>query len=181
MLVPNSRNDADKLVIFFHGNGEDIGTSMYFMEPIIEQWNAHAVAVEYPGYGVYKTAYNVQTEERFRQDCTTVYDYFAKTLRLNPQQIISFGRSIGSGPATLLAKNRKCAALMLFSPLMSVRDVAKDKTHWVLSKVAPDMFRNIDHISTIDCPTFIIHGNRDEIIDVKHASELWFKSGAHPH
>lgn len=82
----------------------------------------------------------------------------------------------------MLARHRPCAALVLFSPLMSVKDVANDKmSSGILGMLAPNMFRNIDLIGSVNCPTFIIHGNRDEVIDVRHANELMFRSGAHPH
>ena len=34
------------------------------------------------------------------------------------------------------------------------------------------MFPNIDRIKNIDCPTFIIHGRRDEIVHVEHSKRL---------
>jgi abhydrolase domain-containing protein 17 len=31
-----------------------------------------------------------------------------------------------------------------------------------------DMFSNVDRMANIDCPVFIIHGTRDEIVPFQH-------------
>lgn len=58
------------------------------------------MAVEYPGYGVYD---GTPTPEQIAQDSTDVYDYLTRDMGLNEDQIIVFGRSIGSGPACQIA------------------------------------------------------------------------------
>ena len=72
--------------------------------------------------------------------------------------IILFGRSIGSSPASYVANRRNPAALILMSPFKSLREVAKDLVGWFLSLAIAERFRNIDLISEIKCPVFIVHG-----------------------
>lgn len=177
LFIQNSSGDANKLVFYFHGNGEDIGQAEYFLQPILDSWHAHGVAIEFPGYGIYKDSGVQQTESQFINDLQYVYDYYVPRLGLGPEQVISFGRSIGSGPATLLAKLRRVGALVLFAPLTSLRDVGSERVG-MLGKFAPNMFRNVDHIKEVQCPTFIVHGLKDEIIDVKQARILYERSGA---
>ena len=89
------------------------------------------------------------------------------------------GRSIGSGPATLLASYRKAGAFVLFSPLLSVYEVAKSipSVGWMAKMfVSSNMFNNGDRIGSIHTPTFIIHGQKDEVVPYDHGVALHNKS-----
>lgn len=61
---------------------------------------AHIIAVEYPGYGVYLGNAN---EESVLNDADRVMNYITKVLEWKTQDVIVMGRSIGTGPATYLA------------------------------------------------------------------------------
>lgn len=98
---------------------------------------------------------------------------------ISASQIIIFGRSMGSGPATYLASKENPAALILFSPYTSIKEVAKEHVGW-LHCLAPSMFNNGGLIPNIRVPTFIIHGKKDEVIKHKHGKHLYDTSGS-PH
>ena len=92
------------------------------------------------------------------------------------------GRSIGSGPATLLASKRPAGCFFLFSPLLSVVDVAKSIPNigWMARMfVSSDFFNNKNLIKNIQTPTFIIHGQRDEVVPFSHGQELHDLSPVH--
>lgn len=57
---------------------------------------------------------------------------------------------------------------------MSALRVIFSNLRWTLPF---DKFPNIDRIPNIKCPTFIIHGLRDEIVHVNHACRLWQACG----
>ena len=44
---------STKLIIFFHGNAEDIGISYEMLDHMRTALKINVLAVEYPGYGVY--------------------------------------------------------------------------------------------------------------------------------
>ena len=79
--------------------------------------------VEYPGYSIYKEEKNADT---VLEDSLEVFDFMTQTLKIEPENIIIFGRSIGSAPATYLSSQRKPGALILMSPFTSVRAVAEN-------------------------------------------------------
>lgn len=102
-------------------------------------------------------------------------------LGINPdKQIIILGRSIGSGPAILLASQRACAALVLFAPFTSLKDVVSANNSVGASVITPNMFNNLALISQTDCPTFIIHGSKDELVPLSQSELLIQRSGALP-
>ena len=59
---------------------------------------------------------------------------------------------------------------MLHAPLMSVLRVVFSNLRWTLPF---DKFPNIDRIKNFDCPIYIVHGQRDELVHVDHAKRLW--------
>jgi hypothetical protein len=64
---------ANKLVLYFHGNAEDIGLAYDLMFMFGTEMKYHVLAIEYPGYGLYKTS--KPDENMMREDADTIYDY----------------------------------------------------------------------------------------------------------
>lgn len=46
-------NGSTKLIIFFHGNAEDIGFSYEMLDHLKTALKINILAVEYPSYGIY--------------------------------------------------------------------------------------------------------------------------------
>jgi len=63
-------------------------------------------------------------EENVLDDAVYVYDYLNKVIGIDQKNLIIFGRSIGSGPATHLASVRNPACMLLMSAFKSIRAVA---------------------------------------------------------
>lgn len=64
---------ANKLVIYFHGNAEDIGLAFDLLYAFGNEMKMHILAVEYPGYGLYKGS--KPDELKMKEDCENIYDY----------------------------------------------------------------------------------------------------------
>jgi pimeloyl-ACP methyl ester carboxylesterase len=86
------------------------------------------------------------------------------------ERIILFGRSIGSGPSCFLAEKYRVGGVILHAPLMSALRVVFSNLRWTFWF---DKFPNIDRVKNFDCPVYIVHGQRDEIVHVCHAYRLW--------
>lgn len=65
-------------------------------------------------------------EENILDNALYVYDYIHKIFGIDEENIILFGRSIGTGPASYVASKRKPGALLLMSAFTSIRDIIKD-------------------------------------------------------
>ncbi len=149
---------ASKLVIYFHGNAEDIGLAFDLLYQFGYEMKMHILAVEYPGYGLYKTS--KPNEQQMKEDAETIFDYITKAIGVKESDIIMFGRSMGSGPATYLASRKQACAVLLMSPYTSIKDVARSLLGWMsfLSVIVYERFRNIDLIKDAKCPAFFLHG-----------------------
>jgi len=82
-------------------------------------------------------------------------------------KIIIFGTSLGSGPSVFISsrKEYQFRGLILQSPFLSVVRIKVN----IQNKIFFDMFPNIDRISFINCPIFLIHGKSDEVVPFEHS------------
>lgn len=130
--------------------------------------------MEYPGYGIYN---GESSADQIAVDAQNVFDYLNIVMGVPESSIILFGRSIGSGPATLVAAKRNPCALLLMSPFKSIRDIIHQQAGSILQYVVSDRFRNIDIMPEVTCPTFFVHGQRDQLISFTHSQEMLMKCG----
>lgn len=115
----------------------------------------------------------VPSEENCYADIDAAYEYLLTVKKLAPEQIVVYGRSVGSGPSCYLAAKaaaagRPVAGLILHSPFTSVYRVVFD---WGFTMVG-DKFPNIDRIRSVQCPVLIVHGQDDAIVPFDHGRAL---------
>ena len=133
----------------------------------------HVLGVEYPGYGLYKTS--TPNENQMKEDSEIIFDFLTKHVGVKEDDIILFGRSIGSGPATYLSSKKQAFSLLLMSAYTSIKDVARSilgKFSFLLTPIVYERFRNIDYIKEAKCPVFFLHGLRDKLIPHSHSMDL---------
>lgn len=169
LLAKNIRRKS-KIMLFFHGNAEDLGIAHKVLNSMKMHLKITILAVEYSGYGLFA---GQKSAESVLDDSLMVYDYLTHDLGVAPKDVILFGRSIGSSPSCYIAKERPdVGCMILMSPFKSLRDVAKDRVGKLLSYLLADRYRNIDLIEHAKCPVLIIHGMADSLIDVSHSFTL---------
>ena len=115
----------DRLLIFFHGNGEDLGMIYATCDRFRTELCLNVLAVEYPNYGVYEDPSGA-SEEKILSDAELVYTFVQDVAKIEESDIIVMGRSLGSGPASHLAAKYNPASLVLLSPLTSIKSVASE-------------------------------------------------------
>jgi len=125
--------------------------------------------MEYPGYSIYKGKPNSQT---IIKDAELVYHYVTSKMGFQEQNIIVMGRSIGTGIALELMKKVKPGALVLISPFLSVKSLAKEFVGYLGHLVAKESFDNSANILEVSCPTFFLHGIKDQTISPENTKQL---------
>jgi abhydrolase domain-containing protein 17 len=168
-LFYQGRND--KVMIHFHANGEDIGLTSPLMNKIVERLGVSIVCVEYPGYGIYKSAVD-QRAKQILEDAKSVFLFFRDVCKVSEDRIIICGRSIGSGPACHLASTYDALALMLISPIKSVVDVARQKYGRIVDFIIEERFDNFSCARKVKCPTVIFHGISDLMVPHQSSVEM---------
>jgi abhydrolase domain-containing protein 17 len=167
-LLLKCEEGSNKIMICFHGNAEDLKLSYDLIDLFRSVLHIHVLAVEYPGYGLYK---GKSCAKALIEDAEIVYDFVRDALEFKSKDIFVFGRSIGTGPATHLARYRKLGCLMLMSAYTSIKAVVKNIGKG-LSYLVKQRFNNIENIRNITCPTFLVHGKMDKLIPYTHSQML---------
>jgi abhydrolase domain-containing protein 17 len=124
------------------------------------------------------------SEEHCYADIEAAYDYLRKELQVPAQNIVLYGRSLGSGPSTHLAAKTALTAkegaeygsedgpvggLILHAPFLSVFRVVVDTGCTLYG----DKFPNVDIIPMVKSPTILIHGTSDQIVPFNHSERLY--------
>eukprot|EP00747_Dinoflagellata_sp_TGD_P169482 gnl/TRDRNA2_/TRDRNA2_198541_c0_seq1.p1 gnl/TRDRNA2_/TRDRNA2_198541_c0~~gnl/TRDRNA2_/TRDRNA2_198541_c0_seq1.p1 ORF type:complete len:259 (+),score=39.35 gnl/TRDRNA2_/TRDRNA2_198541_c0_seq1:136-912(+) len=177
--------DARLTMLFSHGNAEDLGMIIQYFREVSHILEVNIFAYEYTGYGMSTGEPN---EQAVYADIEAAFKYLRDVIGIPWNEVVLYGRSIGSGPSVHLATRTAVRAMVLQSPLLSIYRVA------FASRVSMpgDMFTNIDKISSVKCPVYIVHGTKDEIVPFWHAEDLhrhceegiahpphWVENGGH--
>jgi len=122
-------------------------------------------AYEYTGYGM---STGEPHELAIYADIEAAFKYLRDIIGIPWTEVVLYGRSIGSGPSINLASRTAVRAMVLQSPLLSIYRVAIHSRF----TLPGDMFPNVDKIGKVRCPTYVVHGTKDEIIPFWHAEDL---------
>lgn len=168
------RPGASITILFSHGNAEDLGMIYDWFNDLARVLRCNIMAYDYTGYGKSSSSGVTPTEENCYADIEAAYTYLTEVRHIQPEQIVLYGRSLGSGPSCYLAsktasKGRSVAGVILQSPLLSAYRVAFNFRF----TMPGDKFPNIDYAPNIKCPVFIVHGTQDEVVPFWHGQELF--------
>lgn len=130
---------SHKIMVYFHANYEDLGITYRFCIDIATNLNINVLAVEYPGYGIYKASSGCSSDQVLK-DSESIYNFLTEIMNIPENNIILMGRCIGSGPASYIASKYKPQCLILLSPFKSIKAAAKSifdkiKFGWVVEKM----------------------------------------------
>jgi len=150
---------TDRVILYSHGNAEDLGQRLPYLDLMSQICAADVVAYDYCGYGFSEGA---PSEEGCVQAMNAAYEYLLEHFATN--RIVIFGRSIGSGPTVDLAmRHPEIRGVVLQSPLESCgRAVFGNTVSWMGYRF--DLFRNYEKIDKVTCPVLVMHGTADKIV-----------------
>jgi fermentation-respiration switch protein FrsA (DUF1100 family) len=154
---------AHYTVLYSHGNAEDLGRIRQRLEHL-KNLGVSVFAYDYRGYG---TSQGKPSEQNAYEDIEAAYRYLIDLLGISPNQIILYGRSLGSGTSVEIASREPIAGLILESPFTS--------TFRVITRIAIapfDRFDNLRKIAEVRCPVLFLHGTQDGLIPFRHSETL---------
>mmetsp|Transcript_26634 Transcript_26634/g.58511 ORF Transcript_26634/g.58511 Transcript_26634/m.58511 type:complete len:280 (-) Transcript_26634:70-909(-) len=162
-----AREGARFTLLFSHGNAEDLGLIIRYFREVSCKLRVNVFSYEYTGYGQ-STCKGPMSEKAVYADIKAAFRYLRVALNTPWEQIIPYGRSIGTAPSIYLASLTAVRGVVLQSPMVSIYRIP-----FRLRFTLPgDVFSNIDKIGNVCCPVWIIHGTRDEIVPVWHGQGL---------
>lgn len=161
--LPNPSSRITMLVS--HGNAEDLGWLAPFLLEMREA-GFSVIAYDYRGYGA--SSGPAATERRSYRDIEAVYRYAVDTLKIAPERIVVYGRSVGAGPSIHLAARAPVGGLVVESGFTSAFVVVTRVPLFPF-----DSFPNLRTIRKVQCPVLVVHGAEDDIIPPRHSKALF--------
>lgn len=158
---------AKGLVIYFHGNKENVNHYARFANGFTR--NGYEVWMpDYPGFG---KSTGKLTEQILYDEALQVYK-MART-RYRPDQIILYGKSMGTGIAAELASVRDCKRLILETPYYSFTSLTKI-AFWMypVDLLMHFKMRTHEYLAKVTAPVTIFHGTADGVIPYFNAARL---------
>lgn len=162
------KRNASRTLLYSHGNAEDLGQILPYIDRMSEACQADILAYDYCGYGISE---GEPSESNCYASINAAYEYLHQ--KVNPSSIYAFGRSIGSGPTVdLVSRHPEIAGMALQSPLESGgRAVFGWMTSMALYRM--DIFRNYEKIDKVQCKVLIIHGTNDQVVPCQNGRNLF--------
>lgn len=157
--------DAKFTLLFSHGNAEDLGMIIQYFREVSHILEVNIFAYDYTGYGMSTGEPN---EQAVYADIEAAFKYLRDIIGIPWTEVVLYGRSIGSGPSVHLATRTAVRAMVLQSPILSIYRVAISSRF----TLPGDIFANVDKIGKVECPVYVVHGTKDEIIPFWHAEDL---------
>ena len=170
LFVPGK--EEKPTILIFHGNAGNITHRDLILQGFNEL-GCPVLLIDYHGYG--KSEGN-PSEDNLYLDGKASLAWLAKEKNRNPEEIVLFGKSLGSGVAVELATRYLFKGLILESPFTSIASIAGSHFPYMLFPVrllAVDKFDNAAKISKINVPLLIIHGTEDTIVDTREGKRLF--------
>jgi len=160
------RADAQKTILFSHGNSTDIGIMFHHLREMSNILKVDVFSYEYSGYG---ESTGVPSEADLYSDIDAAYHYLTGDCGLDESSIVLFGQSVGSVPSIDLAARADIGGMILHGALKSGLSVI----HEVQAMYWFDVFQNATKIENVRAPVFCIHGTHDAEVPFEHGAALF--------
>ncbi|KAG7567525.1 Alpha/Beta hydrolase fold [Arabidopsis thaliana x Arabidopsis arenosa] len=154
-------------LLYSHGNAADLGQMVDLFIELRAHLRVNIMSYDYSGYGV---STGKPTELNTYYDIEAVYNCLRSEYGITQEEMILYGQSVGSGPTLHLATRlKRLRGIILHSAILSgLRVLYPVKmTFWF------DMYKNIEKIRHVKCPVLVIHGTKDDIVNISHGKRLW--------
>jgi pimeloyl-ACP methyl ester carboxylesterase len=155
------------IVLYFHGNKKNIGWYAKYA-PVFTSKGYELWMMDYPGYGKSTGKF---TEGRLYDFSLQLYK-LART-RFEPNHIIIYGKSLGTGIASQLASVRDCKRLILETPYYSLETlVGHFLPFFPISLLLQCQLSNYEYLPQVTAPVSIFHGTSDWLVPYSNAQKL---------
>lgn len=169
-------------LLFLHGNAENLSSHVHAVSWLPAQGYA-VLALDYRGFGRSQGRASV---DALHEDAQAALDWLATRHDANVPLLL-YGQSLGGSVAIRLgahnAHRARLAAVIADSAFSSYRGIAREKLgqvwltwllQWPLALLISDRHAALDVAAQVSpVPLLLIHGERDPIVDVRHAQRLF--------
>jgi hypothetical protein len=162
-----SRQGRAPLVTYFGGNGEEVSW-MAGKAAAMEGWSL--LLVNYRGYGLSEGR---PGEKSLLRDAVFLYDTVTRRADIDAGRVVAMGRSIGSGLAIHLARERAVLGVILVSPYDSIAAVVRDALPFLpVALLLRHPFPATSWAAGVEVPLLALIGADDRVIRPERSHRL---------
>jgi fermentation-respiration switch protein FrsA (DUF1100 family) len=165
LLPPNLK---PPLVIYYGGNAEEVTS----YAPLASETygNRAVLLVNYRGYG---ESGGRPGEAALVSDGIALYDWARSRSDIDGSRVAIHGRSLGSGVAVQVASQRSAKCIVLTSPFLSAREVAKELYPWLpVSLLLRHPFDSAARAPSVKAPALFLMATDDALVPMSQSQRL---------
>lgn len=172
---PAESNSPPFTILWFHGNGGNIGHRASDVLWLSRRLNVNVFAFDYRGYG---RSTGSPTEDGVYRDSRAALAYLFGRDDVAPDRVVFLGRSLGTAVAIELASSlpyeSSPSGLILISPFTNTRDMGRVHNRFNPFRfLVPNRFNSLVRITAIERPLLIVHSDADKMVPLKQAQLLF--------
>jgi len=165
-----AESDLDITLLWYHGNAGNITHRIENMRDLLEL-GVDVFIIDYRGYGRSEGA---PDEAGIYKDGVAAYDYLINEKGLTKDNIVLFGRSLGTAVAVDVATKRDVRGMILESAFTDAKAMARIIMPFLpVGAVISSKFDSIRKIRNVHVPILFTHGDRDTIVPIDLGKELF--------
>jgi fermentation-respiration switch protein FrsA (DUF1100 family) len=172
--------------LWFHGNAGNISHRLDNIKLLHDLSEVQVFIFDYREYG---KSEGLICREGTYKDAAAAYRCLVETRKVPSQELVLFGRSLGTALAVDLAVRLPCRSLIIESAFTNSSEMARLIIPFMFDWRPRVPYDNLGKIDKLKVPLLIIHGTDDEIIPVdmgrrlfaaaRDPKELFIIPGAH--
>ena len=162
---------ASATMIWFHGNAGNIGDRVDNIKLLHDKTHINIFIFDYRGYG---RSPGSSSETTTYIDGDAAMNFVRTQLQVESKNLLIFGRSLGAAVAAEMASRHDSRAVILESPFMSIREMARVMLPALpIGPLLSAKFDVIDKVGKITAPLLVLHGDQDEIIPFEQGQRVF--------
>ncbi|MFT5077730.1 MAG: pimeloyl-ACP methyl ester carboxylesterase [Saprospiraceae bacterium] len=160
--------EPDGAIVYFHGNAGDLSrwgnNAAYYT-----QFNYNVLIIDYRTYGKSSGTIN---EQKMLDDTQLPYNFLLGNFK--EEDIVIYGRSLGTSFASYLASKNKPRKLILETPFYNMLDVTKRRFPLIpfAERLLKYKMESNAFVKSVSCPIIIYHGTNDDIVPLESGELL---------
>ena len=163
--------EASFTLLWFHGNAGNISHRVENIKLLHDKAKINIFIFDYRGYG--RSEGKVSEQGTYR-DGEAAIGFMQKELRGDAKHLIIFGRSLGAAVAAEVASRFECRALILETPFVSIKEMAK--TVFPLLPLGPLLqtrYDILEKLAKVKAPILVLHGDRDDVVPYEQGRKVF--------
>lgn len=161
-------DEPQGVILYFHGNAGDLSRWGTIAEYFVGL-DYDVLIMDYRTYG--KSVGSI-SEKALYADAQMCYDYLLQH-GYSKEDIVLYGRSLGTGIASYLASENTARQLILETPYYSIEDVAKHRFPYLpVKRLLKYKLPTHAYLESVKCPTLIVHGTDDYVVPFSSGKKL---------